>query len=55
VKKLPVGSIFLDPNNPRFWTEQNIRQVPDKRIPDEKVQSEAGWRVPPGEAMVAEG
>jgi hypothetical protein len=41
VRKLPVGHIFLDPNNPRFWSEQNTKEVPDRRIPDEKVQATA--------------
>lgn len=45
VKSLPIGQIFLDPNNPRFWTEQNIKEVPDRRIPDERVQSDARNRI----------
>lgn len=38
---LPVDSIFLDPNNPRFWTDQAGRAVPDRRVPDENVQAKA--------------
>lgn len=42
---LPIQQIFLDPNNPRFWTEQNVRDVPDRRIPDERVQSDTRTRI----------
>lgn len=42
---LPVDQIFLDPNNPRFWTEKNIREVPDRRIPDDRVQGDARARI----------
>jgi ParB-like nuclease domain len=45
VRQLPVGQIYLDPNNPRFWTEQNVREVPDRRIPDDKVQSDTRVRI----------
>ena len=45
VRRLEVDSIFLDPNNPRFWTEQNTRVVPDKKVPEDKVQSEARTRI----------
>lgn len=41
VRKVPVGQIFLDPNNPRFWSEANTREIPDRRIPDDKVQATA--------------
>jgi len=41
VKKVPVDQIFLDPNNPRFWSEHNAREIPDRRVPDEKVQATA--------------
>ncbi|MBV2149047.1 ParB N-terminal domain-containing protein [Sphingobium sp. AS12] len=41
VRKVSVDDIFLDPNNPRFWSEQNTREIPDRRIPDEKVQATA--------------
>ncbi len=40
-KTLPFEDIFLDPNNPRFWTEKSIRQTPDKKIPDTRVQERA--------------
>lgn len=45
VKKMSIAPIFLGPNNPRFWTEQNIREVPDCRIPYNKVQSDARVRI----------
>jgi hypothetical protein len=45
VKKLLIEKIFLDPNNPRFWTEQNVRTIPDRRIPDEKIQSDTRSRI----------
>lgn len=45
VRHLPIEQIFLDPNNPRFWTEQNVREVPDRRIADEKVQSDTRNRI----------
>lgn len=41
VAVVPVSNIYLDPNNPRFWSEQNTREIPDRRIPDDKVQSAA--------------
>jgi hypothetical protein len=42
---IPIDSIFLDPNNPRFWTDQAGREVPDRRVPDERVQSKARERI----------
>jgi hypothetical protein len=45
VESLPVGQIFLDPNNPRFWTEQNVKEVPDRRVPDDRVQSDTRARI----------
>ena len=41
VMRLPIEQIYLDPNNPRFWTDRDNRIVPDKRIPDDSVQSRA--------------
>jgi len=34
-------NLFLDPNNPRFWTEKSFTRVPDKKISDETVQASA--------------
>ena len=42
---LSVDSIFLDPNNPRFWTTERSRLVPDHRTPDLRVQSKAEDRL----------
>ena len=36
---LDFEQIFLDPNNPRFWTEKGIRDIPDPKIPDPSVQA----------------
>ena len=41
VAHLAVSNIYLDPNNPRFWSEQSQREIPDRRIPDDKVQATA--------------
>lgn len=35
---IPFDSIYLDPNNPRFWGEKTVRDTPDLRVPDIKVQ-----------------
>ncbi|EAA9733983.1 hypothetical protein HM25_001717 [Salmonella enterica subsp. enterica serovar Carno] len=40
-KKIPVDNIFLDPNNPRFWTQSNRVIVKDKNITDEQKQLKA--------------
>ena len=36
---LPVDKIYLDPNNPRFWTQKTTRDIADRRIPDQDVQT----------------
>ncbi len=35
---IDVASIYLDPNNPRFWTGAHHGHVPDKRITNPAVQ-----------------
>lgn len=42
-KKISIEKIFLDPNNPRFWSQQtrSISDVPDHKIPDAKHQARA--------------
>ena len=35
---IAFDDIYLDPNNPRFWTEKSVREVPDNRIPDARIQ-----------------
>jgi len=38
-QRISVENLFLDPNNPRFWTERTTKDVPDAKIPDDKVQT----------------
>ena len=45
VSTVDVECIFLDPNNPRFWTEKNAPIIPDKKITNVKVQSDARSRI----------
>lgn len=42
-KTLPVSSLFLDPNNPRFWSEQtrNTMPIADAKVPDSVQQTRA--------------
>ena len=40
-KTLEFSQIYLDPNNPRFWTERTTRDVPDTKIPEDKIQERA--------------
>jgi hypothetical protein len=37
---IPVSldNLYLDPNNPRFWSEANVAETPDRRITEEKTQ-----------------
>ena len=42
---LKFEQIFLDPNNPRFWTEKEMRELPDARIPEEKSQARAQTKI----------
>ncbi|MDX9892607.1 MAG: ParB/Srx family N-terminal domain-containing protein [Bacteroidales bacterium] len=41
VKVIDFGKLYLDPNNPRFWTEKSFTRVPDKKISDDTVQATA--------------
>ena len=36
-RTIAITEIFLDPNNPRFWSEQTQKtaDVPDSKVPDE--------------------
>ena len=34
-----LGDVFLDPNNPRFWSEQTRRRTPDRRVSEAVVQN----------------
>ena len=38
-KKIEFDKIFLDPNNPRFWTDGDFKSIPDKKISDASVQN----------------
>lgn len=43
--KVSLNNLFLDPNNPRFWSEREIAEVRDSKIPDEKAQQDAQRRI----------
>lgn len=40
-EEIDINNIFLDPNNPRFWSQSNRSIVRDKNIIDEKKQTVA--------------
>jgi len=42
-RAVSVDEIFLDPNNPRFWSEQtrNMGAVADPKVPDAANQARA--------------
>ena len=40
-QSIEFDKIFLDPNNPRFWTDGDFKSVPDKKISDPSVQNKA--------------
>jgi len=37
-RKISIDSLYLDPNNPRFWDQQNHRRIPDTRTIEETIQ-----------------
>lgn len=43
LQKIDVSfnKLYLDPNNPRFWTEKSFTRIPDKKISDDLVQATA--------------
>ena len=44
-----IDDLFLDPNNPRFWTERRTRGVPDpRRLVTIKRSLTAIYRLPDG-------
>jgi len=45
VRVVPVESIYLDPNNPRFWNEVSRRAVPDERVSQPAVQQRTGTEI----------
>lgn len=42
---LPIDQIFLDSNNPRFWSEKGGHDIADKKIPEDKMQASAFNRI----------
>ena len=36
---IPLSQIYLDPNNPRFWTTERRPFIPDRRATEESVQA----------------
>ncbi len=36
---LPIQSIFLDPNNPRFWADAAVRTTPDSKVTGTQIQA----------------
>lgn len=40
-RQIDVADIYLDPNNPRFWTGSSQPPVPDSRIGDATIQKRA--------------
>lgn len=46
-KTIPINDIFLDPNNPRFWSEQTQKaaDVPDTKVPEDTHQSRTKARI----------
>jgi len=46
-KTLPIDDIYLDPNNPRFWSEQSHEtpEVVDGKVVDESQQTRTSQRI----------
>ena len=46
-KVLPIDVLFLDPNNPRFWSEQTqkMADIPDNKVPDDLHQTRTRARI----------
>jgi len=38
---IEINNIFLDPNNPRFWSQKNTRDIPEHKIKEQDVQTRA--------------
>ena len=43
--QIDINRIYLDPNNPRFWDKSNVKEYPDKRITDDKVQTTTSEKI----------
>lgn len=41
---VPLSDLLLDPNNPRFWAEKQGPEIPQDKIPEERVQAAARRR-----------
>ncbi|UHH10125.1 hypothetical protein LU699_18035 [Luteimonas fraxinea] len=46
-KVLAVDQIYLDPNNPRFWSEATKHPVAEERVSHEAVQRRTGTEIDP--------
>lgn len=46
-RQVEISSVFLDPNNPRFWSEQTkiSNEVPDSKVPEDVHQLRAFDRI----------
>lgn len=44
-RTVATDKIYLDPNNPRFYTEKTTKDIPDRRITDERVQLNASKEI----------
>ena len=40
-QSIGFGDLYLDPNNPRFYTERSPKDVPDKKITESRIQIRA--------------
>ena len=40
-KTLNINKLYIDPNNPRFWTEKTTRDIADRRIVEDHIQARA--------------
>ena len=38
---LSIDDVYLDPNNPRFWSQETLRHVVDRKVPDLRNQERA--------------
>ena len=46
-RTVSINDVFLDPNNPRFWSEQTQKsaEIPDSKVPDETHQTKTRTRI----------
>lgn len=43
--RIRIEHIYLDPNNPRFWDKSNVKEYPDRRITNVRVQTTASEKI----------